>query len=102
MRPVFRLPHDVTLTAASDMDLRLFVARQKYNVRAKRLAEKELRRRMMAPIATSAPRPAGETAPIQSRKADRPKGSLADIAWLGVMLGAGALALHVIGWWARL
>ena len=54
MRPVFRLPHDVTLTAASDMDLRLFVAHQKYNVRAKRLAEKELRRRMMAPIATSA------------------------------------------------
>ena len=98
MRSVFRLPQDASLTAATETDLRLYVAHQKYNVRARRLAEKELRRRM------TAAQPAFHTGthamgPAATPTANRPKGSLADIAWLGVILGAGALALHVLSWW---
>lgn len=98
MRSVFRLPEDASLTAATETDLRLYVAHQKYNVRSRRLAEKELRRRMTAAqrsfqASTQAAEPVAPPAPV------RPKGSLADIAWLGVILGAGALALHVLSWW---
>ena len=104
MRPVFRLPHDVTLTAASDMDLRLFVAHQKYNVRSKRLALRELRERPSSPwfSASQTSAPPSVSAPPASASDYRPKGGLADIAWLGVLLGAGALTLHVISWWGGL
>ncbi len=100
MRPVFRLPSDASLIAASDTDLRLFVAGQKYNVRSKRLAERELQRRMTA-MTQAAPRTSALQAP-PTQDVARPKGSLADIAWLGVLLGSGALALHIISWWAPL
>ena len=97
MRPVFRLPSDASLTSASDTDLRLYVAGQKYNVRSRRLAERELQRRMIA-MAQATPRtPPRHASPAQN--ATRPKGGLADIAWLGVLLGAGALALHLLSWW---
>jgi hypothetical protein len=86
---------------ASDTDLRLFVAHQKYNVRSKRLALRELRQRPsssgLSASQTSAHPPV--TAPPVSAPDFRPKGGLADIAWLGVLLGAGALTLHVISWW---
>ena len=98
MRPVFRLPPETSLTDATETDLRLFVAHQKYNLRSRRLAEKELRRRMTTPRLTLSDLSPPSAAPEPS-SSQRPKGSLADIAWLGVMLGAGALGLHVISWW---
>ena len=100
MRPVFRLPPDTPLSAASETDLRLFVAHQKYNTRTRRLAEKELRRRMTRTASTLSTAPEAVSASPQPVSSDRPKGSLADIAWLGVMLGAGALLLHIASWWA--
>jgi hypothetical protein len=104
MRPKFRIPSDETLTTLSDMDLRLLIAHQKYNVRARRLAMKELRERP-APSGFSASQtsaPPAVSAPPASAPDYRPKGGLADIAWLGVLLGAGALTLHVISWWGSL
>ncbi|WP_440959516.1 hypothetical protein ACFELO_05245 [Oceanicaulis sp. LC35] len=99
MRPVFRLPSDTSLTAATETDLRLFVAHQKYNTRTRRLAEKELRRRMTR-NAQSLSSLQDTPAPFQDTPVKRPKGSLADVAWLGVILGAGALALHILSWWS--
>ncbi|WP_306017044.1 hypothetical protein [Oceanicaulis sp. MMSF_3324] len=99
MRPVFRLPPETSLTAATDTDLRLFVAHQKYNTRTRRLAERELRRRMTRTtpsFSTLHNTPQDTPAPIQSPSQERPKGSLADIAWLGVILGAGALGLQIV------
>lgn len=101
MRPKFRIPSDETLKTLSDTDLRLFIAHQKYNVRSKRLALRALRERPSSPrfsaSQTSAPPPA--SVPPASAPDYRPKGGLADIAWLGVLLGAGALTLHLINWW---
>lgn len=102
MRPVIRLPSDTPLTAASETNLRLFVAHQKYNTRTRRLAEKELRRRMTRTASSLSAAPEALTASAEPVSAERPKGSLADIAWLGVLLGAGALTLHVISWWGGL
>ena len=101
MRPVFRLPSEASLSHVSETDLRLFVAHQKYNVRSRRLAERELRRRMML-TEPSLSSHAEAPPPQASISRDRPRGSLADIAWLGVILGAGALALHIVSWWAGL
>ena len=98
MRPLFRTPSDDQLKSLSETNLRLFVAHQKYNLRSRRLAEKELRRRMTSPRLTLSDVAPPSAAPEPS-SSQRPKGSLADIAWLGVMLGAGALGLHVISWW---
>lgn len=101
MRSPFRALSDDMFKHASDTDLRLFVAHQKYNVRSKRLALRELRQRPsssgLSASQTSAHPPV--TAPPVSAPDFRPKGGLADIAWLGVLLGAGALTLHVISWW---
>lgn len=100
MRPKFRIPSDETLTTLSDTDLRLLIAHQRYNVRAKRLALRELRERPTSPrfsaSQTSAPPPAS-VPPVYGSDL-RPKGGLADIAWLGVLLGAGALGLQILSW----
>lgn len=100
MRPKFRIPSDETLTTLSETDLRLLIAHQKYNVRARRLALKELRRRPASPgfstSQTSAP--PHISGPLTSGPDYRPKGGLADIAWLGVLLGAGALGLQILSW----
>ena len=104
MRPKFRIPSDETLKTLSVTDLRLLIAHQRYNVRARRLALKELRERPPSPrfsaSQTGAPPPVSDTP--ASAPDFRPKGGLADIAWLGVLLGAGALTLHVMSWWGGL
>ena len=100
MRPKFRIPSDETLTTLSDTDLRLLIAHQRYNVRARRLALKELRERPapsgFSASQTGAPPPISDTP--TSAPDFRPKGGLADIAWLGVLLGAGALGLQILSW----
>ena len=98
MRPYFRPLSDASLSRATETDLRLYVAHQRYNVRARRLASKELQRRMtlMQNSAADQPRQSAVDPPHPPK---RPKGSLADVAWLGVLLGAGAMSLHVIRWW---
>ena len=104
MRPLFRTPSDDQLKSLSETNLRLFVAHQKYNVRSRRLALRELRQRQ-APqgfSASQASAPPHISGPLTSGPDYRPKGGLADIAWLGVLLGAGALTLHVISWWGGL
>lgn len=104
MRQKFRIPSDETLTTLSETDLRLLIAHQKYNVRSKRLALRELRERPSSPwfSASQTSAPPSVSAPPASASDYRPKGGLADIAWLGVLLGAGALTLHVISWWGGL
>ncbi len=104
MRQKFRIPSDETLTTLSETDLRLLIAHQKYNVRTRRLALKELQRRRTSEgfSASQTSAPPSVSAPPASASDYRPKGGLADIAWLGVLLGAGALTLHVISWWGGL
>lgn len=99
MRPYFRPLSDASLSRATETDLRLYVAHQRYNVRARRLASRELQRRMTQMNSPEEGQPRLSVIdPVQP--AQRPKGSLADIAWLGVLLGSGAIALHVISWWS--
>lgn len=96
-----RAPFESLLKQHSDLELQLFIASQRYNVRAKRQAIRELkvRRTQMAIPAQRPPEPSGDARTTATEPASaRPKGSISDVAWLGVLLGAGALGLQLVSW----
>jgi len=97
--PLSRTPVKADLHASSDLDLHLFIASQKYNLRARRRAQQELRRRLQQPaLQLETPQQSAPSPKDKATPPSRPKGAISDVAWLGVLLGAGALSLHIIGW----
>ena len=96
-----RAPFESLLKQHSDLELQLFIASQRYNVRAKRQAIRELkmRRSVMTPPVQRQVNP-DEAGPkiTNDPTSARPKGSISDVAWLGVLLGAGAIGLQLVSW----
>lgn len=96
-----RAPFESLLKQHSDLELQLFIASQRYNVRAKRQAIRELKGRQSKRTERATPQTQddeGRVAHPPAASSDRPKGSISDVAWLGVLLGAGAIGLQLVSW----